>query len=91
MKQSLKLQTLARNGGGRLVTFTLILVSFCFLTDCYGQGTTTFTFEGQPVGTLQQLGSYIESERRFQKLGPGSLYLSGGAWLSFQKTGRVTW
>jgi|WetSurMetagenome_2_1015567.scaffolds.fasta_scaffold580713_1 hypothetical protein len=59
---------------------TAALVLFCASTmPCLGQGTMTFAFEGQPRGTVSQLGSYTESGMRFSLIHPmGSLFLSGG-------------
>jgi hypothetical protein len=58
---------------------SIYLSGACLLTVCFGQGTLTFTFEGQPRGTSQQYGIYSESGMQFGMVfGPGSVYLSGG-------------
>jgi hypothetical protein len=61
------------------ITALVALTLFCLAELCHGQGTMTFRFEGQPVGTSQQLGVYVESGMQFgMAYGPGSVYLSGG-------------
>jgi hypothetical protein len=51
----------------------------CLVTECQGQGTTTFTFEGQPRGTISLgLAFYDESGMRFSVIAPGGLFLNGG-------------
>jgi hypothetical protein len=51
----------------------------CLIAECQGQGTMTFTFEGQPRGTVSQgMGFYDESGMRFSVIAPGGIYLSGG-------------
>ncbi len=38
----------------------------------------TFTFEGQPRGTRQNVGTYSEAGMSFIPIAPGSLFLDGG-------------
>jgi hypothetical protein len=60
-------------------TAALTLVGwFCLLAECQGQGTLTFTFEGAPGGTRQNVGTYTESGMLFTPRAPGSLFLNGG-------------
>jgi len=72
-------------GGNTLTMFVAAITFTCLLTECYGQG--TFTFEGQPVGTAQQLGGYTASGMRFRAIQPGSLYLSGGGIAGYPDNG----
>jgi len=61
------------------LTASAALAFFCLAVGCLGQGTMTFTFEGQPSGTVSQgLAYYVESGMRFSVLAPGGIYLSGG-------------
>ena len=62
-----------------------LIASLCLLVHCYGQGTMTFTFEGQPRGTIsQEMGFYNESGMRFTVIPPGGMFLVGGRhpWVS---------
>lgn len=66
MKKSLKPQALARIGCRKFWTLASILALFCFLTRCEGQGTLTFTFNGQPPGSYTwPVGSYSEAGAQF--------------------------
>lgn len=64
---------------------------FALLGTCYGQGTMTFTFEGQPVGTESQIGPYYEGGMRFRAIQPGALNMSGGLLQVIQTTGQAIW
>ena len=76
----------ARRGvGARSAGAVVALLSLA--ATCHGQGTMTFTFEGQPPGTSSQVGVYYESGMLFGPNGPGSLYLSGGGIPGFAEDG----
>ena len=55
-----------------------VLAFLCFGTLSHGQGTMTFTFEGAPYGTIENVGTYTESGMYFGPGGPGNLVLNGG-------------
>ena len=62
------------------------LCLFSIAGTCWGQGTMTFTFEGQPPGTLAQ-GGYSASGMNFGATPFGVLYLSGGSVSPFPDNG----
>jgi hypothetical protein len=76
-----------RAAKGQLLACALTL--YCFVAHCLGQGTMTYTFEGQASGTERILGGYTESGMQFGTMTPQSLYLSGGASPATPTTGPV--
>jgi hypothetical protein len=52
-----------------------------------GQGTFTFTFEGQPLGMLTQVGTYQAAGVQFVPIAPGSLWLSGSGVAGYPDNG----
>jgi hypothetical protein len=63
------------NRSGLAAALTTVLVTI--LTQCYGQGYLTFTFEGAPRGTEQDVGFYVENGMGFGAM-PGNVILCGG-------------
>src|SRR5208283_2045542 len=50
----------------------------CLIAECQGQGTMTFTFEGQPPGTISGgMAYYVESGMQFNVIPEGGLFLVG--------------
>jgi hypothetical protein len=50
----------------------------CMIVECQGQGTMTFTFEGQPPGSISgAMAYYVESGMQFNVLPDGGLFLVG--------------
>jgi hypothetical protein len=63
----------------------LALLLACGVIDCQGQGTVKF--DGQPVGTTAQIGTYTESGVIVSVIAPGSLFLSGGGIMGYPDDG----
>jgi len=60
------------------LTASAALAFFCLAVGCLGQGTMTFTFEGQPSGTISGgKAYYVESGMKFTVNPPGGLFLVG--------------
>jgi hypothetical protein len=60
---------------GRIASAACIV---CLIAECQGQGTMTFTFEGQPSGTISgAMAYYVESGMQFTVNPPGGLFLVG--------------
>lgn len=61
------------------VLVTAALALLLIVPPCRGQGTMSFIFEGQPHGTFDPIGIYLESGMRFwNPYGPNNLTLAGG-------------
>lgn len=55
------------------------LLQLWSILNCFGQGTMTFTFEGQPNGTRSPgLGTYTEAGMQFSVIAPGGIFQNGG-------------
>src|SRR5882672_6393949 len=63
-----------------------VVATLLLAAHCHGQGTLTFTFEGQPVGTAAQLG-FEQSGMQFHSVAPGTTYLSGGGVAGYPDNG----
>jgi hypothetical protein len=64
---------------GLIVSASAIFILFCDPTRTFGQGTMTFTFEGQPWGSTGGTSVYTESGMRFlDPSGPQQLIRNGG-------------
>jgi hypothetical protein len=61
----------------RTANHIVFLALFLMALRSSGQGTLTFTFEGQPSGTRAQTG-YAQDGMQFYSVAPGTTYLSGG-------------
>ena len=65
-------------------------VILCFalaLGECLGQGSMTLRFDGQPRGTLSQVGWYSEGRIGFSAIPFGVLYLWGGGITGYPENG----
>jgi hypothetical protein len=80
-------QTPTLIGGEKTRMLAPALAVFCLAAQCHGQGTMTFRFEGQPKGTMQQVGVYTEAGVTFGPHGVGSLFLSGGGVAGYPDNG----
>jgi hypothetical protein len=62
-----------------LITVLSVLILDFGLGQCPGQGTMTFTFEGEPRGFTTPVSAYTESSMQFwNPYGPENLVLNGG-------------
>ena len=76
-----------RGERARSIVTAVVSVLLCCQAQCNGQGTMTFTFEGQPRGTRHQTGPYYEGAMQFLPIPMGSLYLSGGGFTGYPDNG----
>ena len=66
------------------------LVLVWLAVHCYGQGTMTFTFDGQPPGTIRGYSLYTESGMNFwNPYGPQSVFLVGTGVSGFPDDGTA--
>ncbi len=70
----------AREWNFLAITGAMAIVHLFAPACCRSQGTLTLAFEGQPRGTMRQLGAYIDTDFgvRISAGGPGVMYLSVG-------------
>jgi hypothetical protein len=69
---------------------TVSLMLLCFQVMCEGQGTMTFTFNGQPAGTFGTISGYIESGMTFwDPYGPENLALTGPGLSGYPQDGTA--
>jgi len=79
MRKSLNHRSLVAAWQREHLVLTPALALFCLVAPCWGQGTMSFRFEGQPRGTTFTLMEYAQSGMSFRNpYGPQPLVLSGG-------------
>ncbi|MGD0261371.1 MAG: hypothetical protein ABSD29_16275 [Verrucomicrobiota bacterium] len=84
-------QAFNRVKGAKLKEFALVLVLFCLIAHCHGQGTTTIGFQGAAPGVQTMVGAnpYTDpaSGMQFGSLTPESLLLNGGGIAGYPDNG----